>query len=427
MSAIGSDRSVYAANEPMARTPIPMSSNPTTRPATEHAPDPNPTGTLKQTPMHAWHLANGGRTAAFAGYDMPIRYAPGIIAEHQHTRSAAGIFDVSHMGVVELTAHDGSQETVALALETLVPCDVLNLGEGRQRYTQFLNADGGIIDDAMVANPAGRDGLLSLVINAGCKHLVVAHLSSKLGAVVNVRERTDMALIAVQGPLAEAVVSMHCPEVTSMTFMDFCQLNFSIASPNSKPNQTITIDISRSGYTGEDGFEIAIHESHAMAVWDALLQHPEVMAIGLGARDSLRLEAGLCLYGQDIDEHTSPIEAGLRWSIQKRRRDLLDFPGAARIGAELANGPNRKRVGLRPAGKAPVRAGAKLFTTAESPNPIGIVTSGGFGPTLNAPLAMGYVIEPASAQGEQIWAELRGERVPLTITDPIAVPHRYKR
>jgi aminomethyltransferase len=385
------------------------------------------TEALRQTPMHAWHLANGGRTAAFAGYDMPIRYAPGIIAEHQHTRSAVGIFDVSHMGVVELTAHDGSQETVALALETLVPCDVLNLGEGRQRYTQFLNADGGILDDVMVANPAGLDGVLSLVINAGCKHLVVAHLISKLGTVVNVRERTDMALIAVQGPLAEEVVSAHCPEVTSMTFMDFSQLNFSIASPNSKQSQTITIDISRSGYTGEDGFEIAIHESHAMAVWNALLQHPEVMAIGLGARDSLRLEAGLCLYGQDIDEHTSPIEAGLTWSIQRRRRELLDFPGAARIGAELANGPSRKRTGLRPAGKAPVRAGARLFTTADSTDSIGTVTSGGFGPTLNAPLAMGYVSGPYSAFGETIWAELRGERVPLTITDPIAVPHEYKR
>jgi aminomethyltransferase len=391
------------------------------------------TEALRQTPMHAWHLANGGRMTAFAGYDMPIRYTPGIIAEHQHTRSAVGIFDVSHMGVVELTADDGLQETVALALETLVPCDVLNLGEGRQRYTQFLNVDGGIIDDAMVANPAERKGVLSLVINAGCKHLVVPHLIANLGSlvnvvnVVNVRERSDIALIAVQGPLAETVVAAHCPEVTSMAFMDFRRLNFSITASQSQPSQTITIDISRSGYTGEDGYEIAVHESHAMAVWDALLQHPDVMAIGLGARDSLRLEAGLCLYGQDIDEHTSPIEAGLGWSIQKRRRELLDFPGATRIGQELANGPSRKRVGLRPVGKAPVRAGARLFATADSTDSIGTVTSGGFGPTLNAPLAMGYVIEQTSAQGEQIWAELRGERVPLTITDPIAVPHRYKR
>jgi aminomethyltransferase len=386
--------------------------------------DPQP---LRQTPMHAWHLANGGRMTSFASYDMPIRYTPGIIAEHQHTRSAVGMFDVSHMGVVELTAHDGLQKTVALALETLVPCDVLNFGEGRQRYTQFLNADGGIIDDAMVANPTGRDGVLSLVINAGYKHLVVPHLIASLGAEVNVRERTDMALIAVQGPLAEAVVAAHCPEVTSMAFMDFRRLNFSVTASQSQPSQTITIDISRSGYTGEDGFEIAVHESHAMAVWDALLQHPDVMAIGLGARDSLRLEAGLCLYGQDIDEHTSPIEAGLGWSIQKRRRDLLDFPGAARIGGELANRPNRKRVGLRPAGKAPVRANARLFATKDSAESIGVVTSGGFGPTINTPLAMGYVSGPNSALGETIWAELRGERVPLTVTDPIAVPHRYKR
>jgi aminomethyltransferase len=385
------------------------------------------TEALRQTPMHAWHLANGGRMTSFARYDMPIRYTPGIIAEHQHTRSAVGMFDVSHMGVVELTAHDGLQETVALALETLVPCDVLNLGEGRQRYTQFLNVDGGIIDDAMVANPAGRDGVLTLVINAGCKRLVVPHLIANLGSVVNVRERTDMALIAVQGPLAETVVAAHCPEVTSTAFMDFRRLNFSITASQSQPSQTITIDISRSGYTGEDGFEIAVHESHGMAVWAALLQHPDVMAIGLGARDSLRLEAGLCLYGQDIDEHTSPIEAGLGWSIQKRRRELLNFPGATRIGAELANGPSRKRTGLRPAGKAPVRAGARLFATADSTDSIGTVTSGGFGPTLNAPLAMGYVTETTSAHGEQIWAELRGERVALTITDPIAVPHRYKR
>jgi aminomethyltransferase len=382
---------------------------------------------LKHTPMHAWHLANGGRTAAFAGYDMPIRYAPGIIAEHQHTRAAVGIFDVSHMGVVELTAHDGLQETVALALETLVPCDVLNLGEGRQRYTQFLNPVGGIIDDAMVANPAGRDGVLILVINAGCKHLVVPHLIANLGNVVNVSERTDMALIAIQGPLAETVVSAHSPEVTSIAFMNFRQLNFAIAASGSQAGQDIVIDISRSGYTGEDGFEIAVHESDALAVWEALLQHQEVIAIGLGARDSLRLEAGLCLYGQDIDESTSPIEAGLTWSIQKRRRELLDFPGATRIGAELAKGPSRKRVGLRPEGKAPVRAGAKLFATPESTDAIGTVTSGGFGPTLNGPLAMGYISETTLGFGEHIWAELRGERVPLTIGDPVAAPHRYKR
>ncbi len=384
------------------------------------------TGTLRQTPMHAWHRANGGRTAAFAGYDMPIRYAPGIIAEHQHTRASVGIFDVSHMGVVELTAHDGLQETVALALERLVPCDVLNLREGRQRYTQFLNVDGGIIDDAMVANPAGRDGVISLVINAGSKQVIVRHLITKLGDAVNVRARTDMALIAVQGPFAEAVVSAHCPEVTSMAFMDFRELNFSIKASDTQPSQDITIDISRSGYTGEDGFEIAVHESAAMTVWEALLQHPKAMAIGLGARDSLRLEAGLCLYGQDIDEHTSPVEAGLGWSIQKRRRELLDFPGASRIGDELATNPSRKRIGILPAGKAPVRAGAKLFATAESEDAIGVVTSGGFGPTINAPLAMGYVSVTASTFGEQIWADLRGERVPLTITDPIAVPHCYK-
>ena len=425
MSAIGSGGSVHDGASPTTREPIPASKDLVTRRIVEQ--EPNPNDILKRTPMYAWHLANGGRTAAFGGYDMPIRYAPGIIAEHQHTRAAAGLFDVSHMGIVELTAHDGLQETVALALETLVACDVLNLGEDRQRYTQFLNADGGIIDDAMVANPAGRDGVLTLVINAGCKHLVIRHLTANLGDVVNVRERTDTALIAVQGPLAETVVSAHCPEVTAMAFMDFRQLTFSVGASDSQPTINVPIDISRSGYTGEDGFEIAVHESHAMVVWDALLQHPEAMAIGLGARDSLRLEAGLCLYGQDIDQHTSPIEAGLGWSIQKRRRELLDFPGATRIGAEFANGPCRKRIGLRPAGKAPVRAGARLFATQDSADPFGTVTSGGFGPTINAPLAMGYISKTAIALGEQIWAELRGERVPLTVTDPIAVSHRYKR
>ena len=427
MSVTGSRGTVQDAASPTTHAPIPASNDPAIQPTPENAPDPNPTGALKQTPMHAWHLANGGRTAGFAGYDMPIRYAPGIVAEHQHTRASVGIFDVSHMGVVELTAHDGLQETVSLALETLVPCDVLNLREGRQRYTQFLNVDGGIIDDAMVANPAGRDGVISLVINAGSKHVVVPHLIAKLGDAVNVRARTDRALIAVQGPFAEAIVSAHCPEVTSMAFMDFRELNFSIRASDTQPSQDITIDISRSGYTGEDGFEIAVHESAAMTVWEALLQHPEAMAIGLGARDSLRLEAGLCLYGQDIDEHTSPIEAGLTWSIQKRRRELLNFPGATRIGAELVDGPTRNRVGLRPVGKAPVRAGARLFATVDTANSIGTVTSGGFGPTINAPLAMGYLSKTAIALGEQIWAELRGERVPLTITDPIAVPHCYKR
>ena len=374
--------------------------------------------TLKRTPLYALHAARGGKMVPFAGYEMPVQYATGVLREHLHTRGSAGLFDVSHMGQIALHAKSGKVEDAALALERLVPQDILAVAAGRQRYAQFTNADGGILDDLMVAN-FGKH--LFLVVNAACKAEDEAHLRANLSDDCVIEPLRDRALIALQGPKAEALLAKFCAEAPAMRFMD------------SGPRRVAGFDcfVSRSGYTGEDGFEISVPADNAEALATALLASGEVLPIGLGARDSLRLEAGLCLYGHDIDTATTPAEGALEWSIQKSRRDggarAGGFAGADKILGQLENGAPRRRVGLRPEGRAPVREGAPLFASETSSEPIGAVTSGGFGPTLNAPVAMGYLPSPLAVSGTPAFAEVRGQRLPLRVSPMPFVPNTYKR
>ncbi|WP_198294159.1 glycine cleavage system aminomethyltransferase GcvT [Ensifer sp. BR816] len=373
---------------------------------------------LNHTPLHALHLSLGARMVPFAGYEMPVQYPEGVLKEHLHTRAAAGLFDVSHMGQVIIRPKSGRIADAALALERLVPVDVLGLPEGRQRYALFTNAEGGILDDLMIAN---RGDHLFLVVNAACKEADVAHLKDGLGGSCNVTLLDDRALVALQGPRAEAVLCELWADVASMRFMDVAEADL----------HDVTCIISRSGYTGEDGFEISIPAASAVDVTQRLLEHPDALAIGLGARDSLRLEAGLCLYGNDIDTGTTPIEAALEWAIQKSRRAGGDraggFPGADRILAELARGTSRRRVGLRPEGRAPVRGGAALFADAGGTLPVGSVTSGGFGPSVDCPVAMGYVDAARAENGTPLFAEVRGKYLPVTVSALPFVKQTYKR
>jgi aminomethyltransferase len=338
--------------------------------------------------------------------------------EHLHTRGAAGLFDVSHMGQVTVRARSGDNADAARALETLVPVDVLGLGEGRQRYALFTNDEGGIQDDLMIAN---RGDHFYVVVNAACKDADFAHMQAKIGDVCELTLHDDRALIALQGPHAEAVLAELWADVSSMRFMDVraCDLH------------DADCIVSRSGYTGEDGFEISIPASLAEAVCRRLLDHPDVLPIGLGARDSLRLEAGLCLYGNDIDTTTTPVEAGLEWAIQKVRRTGGEraggFPGAAVILDQLENGASRRRVGLRAEGRAPVRGGAVLATDAEGEDVVGTVTSGGFGPNADGPVAMGYVTKSAIAPGTQLYAGVRGKFLPVTVAAMPFVKNTFKR
>ena len=374
--------------------------------------------TLKRTPLYALHAARGGKMVPFAGYEMPVQYATGVLREHLHTRGSAGLFDVSHMGQIALHAKSSKVEDAALALERLVPQDILAVAAGRQRYAQFTNADGGILDDLMVAN-FGKH--LFLVVNAACKAEDEAHLRANLSDDCVIEPLPDRALIALQGPKAEALLAKFCAEAPAMRFMD------------SGPRRVAGFDcfVSRSGYTGEDGFEISVPADNAEALATALLASGEVLPIGLGARDSLRLEAGLCLYGHDIDTTTTPAEGALEWSIQKSRRNggarAGGFAGAEKILGQLENGAPRRRVGLRPEGRAPVREGAPLFASETSSEPIGAVTSGGFGPTLNAPVAMGYLPSPLAVSGTPAFAEVRGQRLPLRVSPMPFVPNTYKR
>jgi aminomethyltransferase len=374
--------------------------------------------TLKRTPLYALHTARGGKMVPFAGYEMPVQYTTGVLREHQHTRAAAGLFDVSHMGQIALHAKSGRVEDATLALERLVPQDILGVAPGRQRYSQFTNAAGGILDDLMVANFGTH---LFLVVNAACKAEDEAHLRANLSDVCVIEPLPDRALIALQGPNAEAVLAKFCAEAPAMRFMD------------AGPHRVGGVDcfVSRSGYTGEDGFEISVPTDNAEALATALLASGEVLPIGLGARDSLRLEAGLCLYGHDIETTTTPVEGALEWSIQKSRRKggarAGGFAGADRILEQLENGAPRRRVGLRPEGRAPVREGAPLFASETSSEPIGAVTSGGFGPTLNAPVAMGYLPSSLAASDSLVFAELRGQRLPLRVSPMPFVPNTYKR
>jgi aminomethyltransferase len=373
---------------------------------------------LKRTPLHALHVALGGKMVPFAGYDMPVQFANGVLREHLHTRASAGLFDVSHMGQVALRAKSGKVEDAALALERLVPQDILAVAPGRQRYAQFTNESGGMLDDLMVANFGDH---LFLVVNAACKAADEAHLRAQLSDACVVEPLSDRALIALQGPKAESVLARLCPEVSAMRFMDF------------GPRRVDGVDcfVSRSGYTGEDGFEISAPAENAEALAKTLLADSDVLPIGLGARDSLRLEAGLCLYGHDIDTKTTPVEGALNWSIQKSRRQggarAGGFPGADKILDQLESGAPRRRVGLRPEGRAPVREAAPLFADATSSEQIGAVTSGGFGPSLNAPVAMGYLPTSHAAAGGTVFAELRGQRLPLRISPMPFVPNTYKR
>jgi aminomethyltransferase len=373
---------------------------------------------LATTPLDTLHRSLGARMVPFAGYAMPVQYdmtgalaarcRGGVMAEHLHCRSQAALFDVSHMGQARLEG-DGA----VAAFEALVPGDIAGLKPGRQRYTLFTNEAGGIIDDLMVANPG--DGALFLVVNAARKAVDVTHLRTRLPDHVNLIELPDRALLALQGPLAVTVLARMAPEVATLPFMGFAAIVIA----------GIACWVSRSGYTGEDGFEISVPADQAETLARALLEAPEVAPAGLGARDSLRLEAGLPLYGNDLDEVTSPVEAGLTWVIGKRRKLSWDFLGATVVRDQLDNGAPRRRVGLWLGGRAPARAGTTIVD-AEG-NEAGMVTSGGFSPSLNAPIAMGYVRRDVAADGTGLFLLVRGKPLPARVVPMPFVPHRYIR
>jgi aminomethyltransferase len=373
---------------------------------------------LKRTGLHALHLSLGAKMVPFAGYEMPVQYPMGVLREHLHTRAAAGLFDVSHMGQAILRPASGDVGDAARALEALVPVDVLGLREGRQRYALFTNAAGGILDDLMVAN---RGDHLFVVVNASRKEADLAHLRAHLPRGIAVEPVEDRLLLALQGPAAEDALAALAPAARDMRFMDAGIL----------PSEFGDLWISRSGYSGEDGFEVSVPEVRGRAFAKALLAQPGVAPIGLGARDSLRLEAGLCLYGSDLDETTSPAEAALDWAIQKvrRRRGAREggFPGAERILTELDARPGRLRAGLLPEGRAPMRAGTALFAEETGGAPVGHVTSGAFGPSIDRPMSMGYVAAAHAAPGTRLFGEVRGKRLPAIITAMPFHPTTYKR
>lgn len=373
---------------------------------------------LKRTGLFDLHLELGAKMVPFAGYDMPVQYPNGVMKEHIHTRTAAGLFDVSHMGQVILRAKTGAVADAALALESLVPVSLLALKEGRQRYAMFTNEAGGITDDLMVAN---RGDHLFVVVNAACKDADIAHMQANLAATCDIEVITDRALLALQGPKSEAALASIAPTVADMKFMDVAVVGSAFGD----------LWVSRSGYSGEDGYEISVANDQAVAFARALLAADGVMPIGLGARDSLRLEAGLCLYGNDIDETTSPAEAALEWAVQKVRRTGGEraggFPGAARILNELEHGAARRRVGILPEGRAPMRAHTMLFADENDETPIGEVTSGAFGPSIERPMSMGYVTTEFAQTGTRIFAEVRGKRLPAIVADMPFRPSTYKR
>jgi aminomethyltransferase len=371
--------------------------------------------TLLTTPLDNWHRDHGARMVPFAGYAMPVQYdfkgelasrcKGGVMAEHLHCRAHAALFDVSHMGQAMLSGH-GAVE----ALERLVCGDIGGLRSGRQRYTLLTTEAGGIIDDLMVAN-LGPEGLF-IVVNASRKAIDFAHI----GAVTEVNVLKDRALLALQGPQAAIVMERMAPGATALPFMGVARLMVA----------GVACLVSRSGYTGEDGFELSVAQGKAVTLADRLLEHQEVIPAGLGARDSLRLEAGLCLYGNDIDETTSPVEAGLVWAIGKRRKLAWDFAGGPAIRAQLDNGPARRRVGIRPDGRAPAREHTPVLTP-NGQTPVGQITSGGFGPTMNGPMAMGYVRRDVAEDGSKLSLMVRGKPLPATVVPLPFVPHRYVR
>lgn len=367
---------------------------------------PSPATEPKTTPLDSLHRELGARMVDFAGWSMPVQYPTGILKEHAQARERAALFDVSHMGQVEVTG-----EAAAAAIERLVPADIQSLAPGRARYTQLTNEAGGIIDDLIIT--ATGTGLF-VVVNAGGREADLAHLKAGLPDH-DVRLLADQALLALQGPAAVDILSAMAPDSAGLAFMESRETVLS----------GLAVRISRLGYTGEDGFEISVHKDHAQKLARTLLANEQVAPAGLGARDSLRLEAGLCLYGHDIDTGTSPVEAALAWTIGKRRRAEGGFPGAGRILKELAEGTARKLVGIRPEGRAPAREGTIVKDgTGQS---IGRITSGGFGPTVGGPIAMGYVASDHAAPGTELLLDLRGKAVPARVLKLPFVPHRYHR
>lgn len=371
---------------------------------------------IKTTPLNALHRELGAKMVPFAGYEMPVQYPLGVLKEHTHTRNAAGLFDVSHMGQAWLISEDGRDP--AIAFEELVPAEVQALEPGQQRYSQLLNDRGGILDDLMVTRPIAEFGTdrLYLVVNAACKDQDLDHIATALNGRIRVERLEDRALIALQGPkAAEVAARVLAPSLATMPFMTQTRIDVG----------GVDLWISRSGYTGEDGYEISVADSAVGALTRQLLDQPEVEAIGLGARDSLRLEAGLCLYGHDIDTTTTPVDAGLVWSIGKRRREEGGFPGADVIRRQLTEGRERKRVGILPDGRAPAREGTEIHDATGTM--IGSITSGGFGPTVGGPVAMGYVPVSFSEPGTQLFLSVRGKAMPATVTKMPFVPPGFYR
>jgi len=366
---------------------------------------------LLKTPLHALHVELGAKMVPFAGYDMPVSYPQGILAEHRQCRTSAALFDVSHMGQLRLLGDDAAR-----ALETLVPVDVVDLGLHKQRYALFTNATGGILDDLMITR---REGELLVIVNAACKDADTRHLVTQIGHRCSVAPMPDHALLALQGPLAVAALGRLAPDVAKLTFMTGGP--FTLAGAE--------CFVTRSGYTGEDGFEISVPGEQAVALARALLREPEVKPAGLGARDTLRLEAGLCLYGHDIDDKTTPVEAALTWAIQKVRRPggarAGHYPGAAAIESQLASGAPIKRVGLVGLERVPVREGAAIVDAHG--RKLGHVTSGTLAPTVNQPIAMAYLAANHSQPHHEVYAEVRGKRLPMRVTAMPFAPHRYVR
>jgi aminomethyltransferase len=366
---------------------------------------------LSKTPLHALHLELGAKMVPFAGYEMPVNYPGGIIAEHKHCRESAALFDVSHMGQVRL-----SGDHAAAALETLVPVDIAGLTVGKQRYGFFTNTSGGILDDLMITR---REHDLLLIVNAACKAADITHLITNIGHRCTVQPLPDRALLALQGPRAVDALRRLNPEVATLTFM----------TGKSLPLAGTDCYVTRSGYTGEDGFEISVPAADAEALARSLLAMSEVRPVGLGARDTLRLEAGLCLYGHDINDKTTPVEAGLTWAIQKVRRAggarHGGYPGAAVIDAQLATGPSNRRVGLLGLERLPVREGAVLVDALG--HKLGHVTSGTLAPSVNQPIAMAYLASNHALPHHEVFAEVRGKRQPMRVAPTPFVPHRYVR
>jgi len=368
-----------------------------------------PGSALKRTPLHALHVSLGARMVPFAGYEMPVQYRAGILNEHLQTRKSAGLFDVSHMGQAFLQGSDPAR-----ALELVTPADLVGLRDGQMRYGLLLNSEGGIRDDFMVARLAGRPWLY-LIVNAATKDSDFVYIAGHLNGAITIEPQAGRALLALQGPNAESVLSRHTEGASSLAFLNLAEMTVAGAPAI----------VSRSGYTGEDGFEISLASGDAEDVARKLLAEPEVLPVGLGARDTLRLEAGLCLYGHDIDETTSPIEADLAWTIGKRRKMARDFPAAERIIGQLMNGARRRRVGLMLKDKTPAREGAELVDAAGAG--IGRVTSGGFGPSAGVPIAMGYVDADHAADGTELAAMVRGTARAAVVSPLPFVPHRYIR